>query len=199
MADGIVVDEHQWQRGEYCMEPPPDAMENVAALFTAKALGEAKTTDPKTGATGEGKGEAEFMRSMATAMAPLLRRSQGLQWARDYMTFLCNSHQNRRLSKEEYKELTKIIIDKSFELINKEIEHLPKFEISLTGGLPPPPAAPGATKTSGTTSPDSMGAGTVRPPVPVMMSPTPEVPTVKPDTKPTASPIKSFFQRLWNW
>jgi hypothetical protein len=142
MADGAPVENNKWQRGEFCMEPPPDAMENVAALFTAKILGEGKTTEPRTSATAEGKGEVDLLRSMATAMTPMLRRSQGLQWARDNLSFICGSFMNRRITPEQYKSLVDTVIKESAELIKVEIPLLPKFDITLSGALAGSPSAP---------------------------------------------------------
>jgi hypothetical protein len=199
MADGTTVGEHQWQRGEFCMEPPPDAMETVASLFTASASGSA--TDPKG---VKASGDAEFARTMATAMGPMLRRSQGLQWARDNMSFLCNSSINRRLSHAEYLDLTKLVINMSFELIKQEITRLPNND-----QLPSAVGAPTAPQHPKTTSvppapPSRLGsanpaAGETGATVLGSASPKLEQPRQNVESKLSESTKKSFFQRLWNW
>ncbi len=132
MKDGKASNETAWQRGEFCAEPPPDAMVNIAGAFGAAVAANIKIPDPQTGTGGvEGAGQAEFYRTIATIMSPLLRRSQGLQWNRDNLSFVCNAYLNRVISKSEYLNLVKIIITKSDVLIDKEIANLPKLDVSI--------------------------------------------------------------------
>jgi hypothetical protein len=137
---------NSWQAGEYCAEPPPDAMVNTASQFALALAAKLKASTPQGGGAGaEGSGEEQLVYQIASAMSPLLRRSQGLQWARDNLSFVCNAHINRVISREQYLELVKDIIKRSNSMILKEIEHLPVFEWKITGApagaptLQPPP------------------------------------------------------------
>lgn len=143
MSDGKTVDEYAWQRGEFCNEPPPDAAVNVAGVFAAAIAAKIKPSDTTgTGADAEGSGSLEFYRSVATIMSPLVRRSQGLQWNRDGLSFVCNAYLNRVITKAEYLKLVNKILEDSKELITSEISHLPKLDVTITGAPPGSPVAP---------------------------------------------------------
>ncbi|MGZ5006861.1 MAG: hypothetical protein ACXWE9_03740 [Methylobacter sp.] len=140
----------KWRAGEFCAEPPPDAMVNTASQFAQALAAKIKVPDPSTaGAAAEGSGQEQFMQQIASVMTPLFRRSQGLQWNRDNLSFICNAHLNRTITRTEYLELVKDIIAKSQKLINAEMEHLPVFEWKISGSpsgaptlLTPPALAP---------------------------------------------------------
>ncbi len=133
MAEGQGPD--KWQRGEFCAEPPPDAMVNIAGAFGAALAARIKLPNQTGGATAiaEGSGETEFYRTIATIMSPLLRRSQGLQWSRDNLSFVCNAYLNRVINKTQYKELVDKIILDSKAMIEKEIHTLPRFDVKIVG------------------------------------------------------------------
>jgi hypothetical protein len=139
----------KWQIGEFCAEPPPDAMVNTASQFAQALAAKIKVPDPQGGGVAaEGSGQEQFVQQIASAMSPLLRRSQGLQWARDNLSFVCNAHLNRVISKADYLLLVKDIIERSDKLISAEMTHLPVFEWKITGApvgaptLSPPPSLP---------------------------------------------------------
>jgi hypothetical protein len=143
MHNGENINEHAWQKGEFCAEPPPDAMVNIAGAFGAAIAANIKIPDPQTGTGGaEGSGQAEFYRTIATIMSPLLRRSQGLQWSRDNLSFVCSAYLNRVISKSDYLTLVNTIITKSDVLIAKEIENLPKLDVTITATAFPGAIAP---------------------------------------------------------
>jgi hypothetical protein len=130
----------KWQIGEFCAEPPPDAMVNTASAFATALAAKMNVESPiAAGVTGKdagsGEGQAQLAQQIASAMSPLLRRSQGLQWGRDNMSAVCNAHLNRVISKAQYKELIDKIMASSFELIKLEIDKLPKLDYTITGGL----------------------------------------------------------------
>lgn len=136
----------KWQIGEFCAEPPPDAMVNTASQFAQALAAKIKVPDPQGGGVAaEGSGQEQFVQQIASAMSPLLRRSQGLQWARDNLSFVCNAHLNRVISKTDYLTLVKDIISRSDNMIIQEMEKLPVFEWKITGApvgapaLHPPP------------------------------------------------------------
>ncbi|MCI0562321.1 MAG: hypothetical protein MN733_27875 [Nitrososphaera sp.] len=142
MAEGQGPD--KWQRGEFCAEPPPDAMVNIAGAFGAALAARIKLPDQTGGATAiaEGSGETEFYRTIATVMSPLLRRSQGLQWSRDNLSFVCNAYLNRVIDKIQYKDLVDEIILQSKGMIEKELHTLPRFDVKIvtSGGAQAPKA-----------------------------------------------------------
>jgi hypothetical protein len=146
MAEGRTSSEEQWQRGEFCAEPPPDAMVNVAGIVANAIATKIKIPEPTSAtAIAEGSGETEFYRTIATIMNPLLRRSQGLQWNRDNLSFACNAYLNRIITKKQYLDLVYNIIILSEKLIDKEMEKLPKFDVTINGlppGSPTPPTLP---------------------------------------------------------
>lgn len=120
----------KWRAGEFCSEPPPDAMVNTASQIYQALAATIKITDPSAaGASGEGSGQSQFMHQIASAMTPLFIRSQGLQWARDNLSFACNAHLNRAISKEQYFELVKDIINRSEKIIKAEVNKFPVSEI----------------------------------------------------------------------
>lgn len=127
-------DDNTWKAGEFCAEPPPDAMVNTASSFAAALAAQINTQEGI-----EGSGRAEFIQQIAASMAPLLRRSQGLQWARDNLAFLCNAHLNRRMNKAEFIHYVDIVIGKSIDLIKAETDKLPEYEWKINGA---PPGSP---------------------------------------------------------
>lgn len=165
MEDGGPVSENGWTKGEYCAEPPPDASVSLAGVLSAGG----SFTGPSVAASGDNTGtsaanaEANYFRSIASSMAPLLRRSQGLQWARDQMALLCSDYANRRLNRSEYIEMRKYILSESVKLINAEIGYLPTFDVTINAdgttymaptAATPPGKKPGA-KAGSSTSPDN--------------------------------------------
>ncbi len=124
----------KWHEGEFCAEPPADAMVNASSQFT-EALAATIKAEPPTGggAAAEGSGSQQMVQQIATVMSPLLRRSQGLQWSRDNLAFVCNMHLNRIITKDKYLELVKKIMDDSKEVMLKEMNHLPVFEYKIAG------------------------------------------------------------------
>ncbi len=144
-ADEDYTD-RRWRAGEYCAEPPPDAMVNTASQFAQALAAKIKIPDPKTaGTAAEGSGQEQFMQQIASVMSPLLRRSQGLQWARDNLSFVCNAHLNRAITRDEYLKKVTYIMEESKGLIEKEMATLPKLDYTISGSIgsitiTPPPA-----------------------------------------------------------
>jgi hypothetical protein len=120
--------------GKFCAEPPPDVGEAFASSFSAAGSGSGTT--PGSAGTAEIKAQAEFHRAIATAIAALLRRSQGLQWARDQRTALCVDYLNGALSATQYEEAIKRVERMSFDLIREEIPRL--ADVKLPEIVAPP-------------------------------------------------------------
>ena len=125
-SKGSVVENSRWARGEFCSEPPPDAMVAVAEQWTAK-LAELKGVEV----------DAQLVQSVASSMGPLVHRTQGLQWNRDSMAFACMDYINRRVDKTKYTEWIEDIREKSVKLILKELPKLPTATVDI-GTVPAP-------------------------------------------------------------
>jgi hypothetical protein len=93
---------HAEQRypGQFCPEPPPDVAQAVSAALTA-AL-EATVTPPAGGLAG--KGGVDFANALATSVAPLVKRTQGLQFFRDKMFYTCVAYLNGAIVEDEYRQ-----------------------------------------------------------------------------------------------
>lgn len=82
-----------------CSEPPPDVGEAFASAIAAGLSGAVKATN-ETGQEVSGELAAQYGRAVATQIAPLLYRSQGLQLYRDAMYKLCIDKMNGWLPAE---------------------------------------------------------------------------------------------------
>jgi len=142
--NGDPINDNKWQIGEYCSEPSPDAMVDTASLFSAALAAKLKVPGPQgaSSAMAEGEAQTQFIQQIASAMSPLLRRSQGLQWARDNLSFVCNAHLNRVISKEQYLSLVLWILESSGILIGAEMNTLPGTTLKDGETKPTPPALP---------------------------------------------------------
>lgn len=80
-----------------CAEPPPD----VAEAFSSAMHSVIKVTNPQKIDIA-----AEFARQMATQVAPLLYRSQALQFYRDEMHTLCIARMNGWITDVDYKTIS---------------------------------------------------------------------------------------------
>lgn len=119
-----------------CSEPPPDVGEVFASAIAAGLSG-AVTATNKTGQEVSGELAAQYGRAVATQIAPLLYRSQGLQLYRDAMYKLCIDTMNSwlpTLEKEKtgnsaidyYNSRSQQIFDSVVKLIEMEIINVMK-------------------------------------------------------------------------
>lgn len=104
-----------------CAEPPPDVAEAFASAIAAGFTGKA-TVAHRAGATASPELTAQFARAVATQVAPLLHRSQGLQLFRDAAHKLCIDRMNEWINTEEYMKAMDARFDTSAKLIEKEVE-----------------------------------------------------------------------------
>lgn len=81
--------------GEFltCAEPSPDVGEAFAEALAAGLKASAEVA-PVSGGSGKGELASEFGRAVATQIAPLLYRTQGLQLYRDAIYKLCIDRMN---------------------------------------------------------------------------------------------------------
>lgn len=93
--------------GQFCPEPPPDAAQSVSSAITAaldadvevpgSLLGPANVAGNAKGGLGVNYGQA-----LATAVAPLIQRSQGLQFYRDQAFYTCVAYLNGVIDADTY-------------------------------------------------------------------------------------------------
>ena len=118
----------------YCAEPPPDAMESISSRL-ATEVGASAGSIPLPvvpgGTITSPQITVNLDRGTNTAVAAILRRSQGLQWGRDQMAYLCHDHLNGRLSTQEFTEQRRKILEVSEKLILAEIDKLPEVTSAI--------------------------------------------------------------------
>lgn len=103
-------------KGKFCAEPSPDAIESLAASF--KGALDANVSVP---GKGQGAVKAEIARAIATSVGALTKRTQGLQLYRDGVFALCQSRMNDFMSDEEYGTALRHLRDAAEKLIEIEI------------------------------------------------------------------------------
>lgn len=103
-----------------CAEPPPDVGETFAKALAAQL----EISAPK--AAGDVQLGFGFTESVATAIAPLMIRTQGLQILRDSAFTLCVDYMNGWIADSEtYMKIKADRFDKAIALIEKELPNLP--------------------------------------------------------------------------
>ena len=112
--------------GVVCAEPPPDVGEAFAKTWAANLSGEANGA----------KGTAALNFSAATAIAPLLYRSQGLQLYRDAVSHLCFEYMNGMIDKSALLEEERTRWKDSVGVIKEELAHLPGFKPAQSVSAP---------------------------------------------------------------
>jgi hypothetical protein len=109
---------------ESCAEPPPDVGEVFSAAVAGglqAAASLSKGDDTRLGATLAG----QFARQVATQIAPLLYRTQGLQLNRDAQYVLCIDRLSGYIrSDDEYMDLKKNRFDEAVKLIAAELPNM---------------------------------------------------------------------------
>lgn len=113
-----------------CSEPPPDVGEAFASAIAAGLSG-AVTATNATGQKISGEIATQYGRAVATQIAPLLYRTQGLQFYRDSVYKLCIDRMNEWITETEYNAQKGMIVKITETLINNEIETVMK-EIAPT-------------------------------------------------------------------
>jgi hypothetical protein len=125
----VRIAENDPKLGQFCAEPPPDAAENIANKLALAVEATVKTPE------AEGSGRLELAKQLATSVQSLFHRSQGLQFYRDSMYNLCQSYLNGALDPNQFIERSGVLLDKSHELILKELV----LTQGIIGGPPPAP------------------------------------------------------------
>jgi hypothetical protein len=157
--------------GKFCAEPPPDVAESYANAIALAAAAKVQNAPVEV--------SASFGRDFATRVAPLMYRTQGLQFYRDGNFRLCNDFANGTIDGAQYKELHSKLIDAAAEMIKQEIPYMAKIVApALQNSLDAPEttvSAGASSSTQGSTA--TAGAGAV--PVPAKTDKTSETPVKK--------------------
>jgi hypothetical protein len=91
LKDKIGVGRH----GQICPEPPPDVGQAVASSLAAALTGNVTAAQGQAlGNVGEATVGTALQQAFSTSITPLLRRSQGLQYHRDAIFYLCIAYIN---------------------------------------------------------------------------------------------------------
>lgn len=133
-----------------CAEPPPDVGETFAKALALQL----EVSAPK--AAGDAKAGLGFNEQIATAIAPLMVRTQGLQILRDSAFTLCVDYMNGWIPDQEtYMRIKEERFDKALTLIAAELPLLPSRLVARDQALAPPalPPAASAPMTSSTGTP----------------------------------------------
>jgi hypothetical protein len=108
-----------------CAEPSPDVGESVASAI-AGGLQAAGSVSHETGAKISADLAAQYARTVATQIAPLLYRTQGLQLYRDSLYKLCIDRMNNWITQPEYDAERKDKFEKAAILIQAEFPYMEK-------------------------------------------------------------------------
>lgn len=121
-----------------CAEPPPDVGETFAKAFAAQV--EIKAAKGISGGDTGLSGGVDSR--MATAIAPLMGRTQGLQILRDSAYTLCVDRMNGWIKDDEYVKMKNDRFDKAMALIQLELAHVPDRGPQLQAPTLPAAAIP---------------------------------------------------------
>ncbi|MDF0677749.1 MAG: hypothetical protein P0107_01140 [Nitrosomonas sp.] len=122
----VIVTEDSQGATKTCAEPPPDVAEVFASAITAglKAAGTATST---SGEKISAELATQYARAVATQIAPLIYRTQGLQLYRDSMYRLCLDQMNGWFTDNQtYANEIKKEFDTAKELIKEELPTMQK-------------------------------------------------------------------------
>ncbi len=122
--------------GEFCAEPSPDAVDNLASALSASLAGGNKSVDV-TGSVAA---------SFASNAKQLFFRSQGLQLYRDGTFALCNMYLNNVIDKEQYRAMQSDLLKAVIPLIQAQFRYLEKTPVDV-GKEANAPQLPQPTKT----------------------------------------------------
>ncbi len=108
-----------------CAEPPPDVGEAFASAV-ASGLQAAGTVTHPSGEKITAEVATQYGRAVATQIAPLLYRTQGLQLYRDSTYKLCIDRMNGWITQETYDQERADMFSGAASLIEKELPYMEK-------------------------------------------------------------------------
>jgi hypothetical protein len=122
----VAADKEDPRKVITCAEPPPDVGEAFASAIAA-GLQAAGSVTPATGTKISVDVAAQYGRSVATQIAPLIYRTQGLQLYRDSIYKLCIDKMNNWITDDQqYISASKYRFDEAIKLIAQELPLLEK-------------------------------------------------------------------------
>lgn len=110
----------QMPSNRFCAEAPPDVAESLSSSLSLLAQGSGKEPTSSVDVTAR----LEVARTLATTIATLFRRSQGVQLFRDGSFNLCEAHLNGAIDGPQYKELHEALLKTAVALITQEIPQM---------------------------------------------------------------------------
>ena len=119
-----------------CAEPPPDALDAFAsaAATAVRASGRSSPVPADV--------QAQFSRAFATGTAPMLYRSQGLQFYRDSLSSYCTMAMKGHVNNDQYFRLVGELRKQAVELIKAEMSAIKVAagrEVKIVSAQPPAP------------------------------------------------------------
>ncbi|MEM7472770.1 MAG: hypothetical protein AAF340_15575 [Pseudomonadota bacterium] len=108
---------------DVCAEPPAD----VAEAFSRSQAAVLQRQRPNGSSDS-----ASVSSSLSTAVGQLTRRSQGLQFMRDQMFYLCIERMNGTITPQQYAQMRHEVVRLSATMVNNEIKNLPSTLTSLS-------------------------------------------------------------------
>ena len=124
------------KRGQVCPEPPPDVSQSIAAAVAGALSVPVGTSSDQM----QESWRAAFASNFSTMVAPLLKRSQGLQFYRDGMYYLCVAYINDIITARMFKKTANLLHKAAHKLIMKEVEK-PSHMLTVVVQNPDPAAA----------------------------------------------------------
>ena len=121
----VAEDKHALGKVVTCAEPPPDVGEAFASAIAA-GIHAAGSATPATGTEISVDVAGQYGRSVATQIAPLIYRTQGLQLYRDSIYKLCIDRMNNWINEDLYNFDSKYRFDEAIKLIEKELALMEK-------------------------------------------------------------------------
>lgn len=138
------------ETGSRCSEPPADAAQAVASALSLGAK--------------SGEISVDYANKVATAIQPLLYRSQGLQMNRDNMAALCMLRENGWIKPDELVPLMKLFSSQANDLAKLEIEKKPGFSVPASIKMSLIPTEDSAAKPAAGATTDKNAASGTKPP-----------------------------------
>lgn len=113
------------ETGTFCPEPPPDVGQSIADSLAASLAG--SVTPPAGVPTATA--DAAVASSFVSAISPLLQRSQGLQFFRDGMYYLCVARMNEFITADQFQRQSADLRTAAHGLVLHELDRpLPSAE-----------------------------------------------------------------------
>ncbi|MCA8909727.1 MAG: hypothetical protein KDA64_17825 [Rhodospirillaceae bacterium] len=142
------------ETGTFCPEPPPDVGQSIADSFAAALAG--GVTTPAGGFAANA--DAAVASSFVSAVSPLLQRSQGLQFFRDGMYYLCVARMNEFITADQFQRQSAELRAAAHDLVLHELDR--PSAATASAALPAETLRAAADAGDGQAAADSQRTGT---------------------------------------